>query len=256
MTNDNVDPSRVVPIRGLLGSPARHSGTLVASETIRSRHGGPTAVEPSGPHAKVGHTTVALVKCTVSVSATLARLIAKSAAKESTGLAPVDALLAAAGLQAGELSALRTEVSRLSDDADRLRQQADTEHDQRARSSASAMRLQQELYAMATRLGAAEQQVQSLSKRNTELERALDMADARLAESLCVAGLDADHRAVLATIRDALKQGRTRFDIPAAELTALIANLPRPEMRALNDPMADRGWRLRIARWLLGARDI
>lgn len=255
MTDDSVDPGRVVPIRGLPGQRAPRSGTLRTSETIQGRPG--NATKPLGLNNRAGETTVTLVKCVVSVSPVLARLISKSAAKESTGLAPVDALLTAAGIQPGELSSLRSTVSRLSDDADRLRSQANAARDQHTQSNTATQRLQQELHVMADMLGVAEQQAQSLAKRNVELERALHDRDARLADSLGVEGLDADGRSAMVAVRDVLRRGTPGVvDMPAAELGILISSLPHPEIRALNTMVAGGGWRLRLVRWLLGARNV
>ena len=50
---------------------------------------------------------ISLVDCTVRVSSTLARLIRKCAATETGGASAHDALLASAGLRAGEIEALR-----------------------------------------------------------------------------------------------------------------------------------------------------
>ena len=50
---------------------------------------------------------ISLVDCTVRVSPTLARLIRKCAATETGGASAHDALLASAGVRAGEIEALR-----------------------------------------------------------------------------------------------------------------------------------------------------
>src|SRR5947209_4148135 len=54
-----------------------------------------------------------LVECAVRVSPTLARLVRKSAITEAGGASPHDALLASAGIRAGEVEELRDQVKHL-----------------------------------------------------------------------------------------------------------------------------------------------
>ena len=67
---------------------------------------------------------ISLVDCTVRVSSTLARLIRKCAAMEAGGASAHDALLASAGVRAGEIEALRDQKGRCSEELSHSREHA------------------------------------------------------------------------------------------------------------------------------------
>src|ERR1022692_2190005 len=79
-------------------------------------------MEPGNPKKRgqqEARSTISLVDCTVRVSSTLARLIRKCAATEAGGASAHDALLASAGVRAGEIEALRDQKGQCTEDLSR-----------------------------------------------------------------------------------------------------------------------------------------
>jgi hypothetical protein len=194
---------------------------------------------------------VALVECSVRVSSTLARLIRKSADKEANGASATEALLWAAGIQPGEVATLHKKLELVSQEASLWREKAAREHGQFEQSRTVAAErdkegvlLRNELRKTTETLKEAQQRILTFEARNAELSAVLESRDKQLASSLSVSGLADGNAAAMRALRDRLSQG----DI---EMEATIANLGRPEMRALSNMLPHRTWRLHIIRWLL-----
>src|SRR5205814_997705 len=85
---------------------------------------GPKNSRTPGRHARPEpKSATSLVECSVRVSPTLARLIRKCAVTEAGGASPHDALLASAGIRAGEVEELRDQAKHL---AQELRQEQES----------------------------------------------------------------------------------------------------------------------------------
>jgi chromosome segregation ATPase len=218
----------------------------------------------SGSDKPTGYigSAVTLVECSVKVSSTLARLIRKSAEKEASGTSAPDALLSAAGIQPGEVGALKKKLELVSEEAHRGREKAAREHHQLQQTKADVAKLDHERTVLRSELRAsndalkqAQQQILRFEAKIAELNAALQSRDKQLASSLSVCGL-ADHGvAAVRTLRDRLVQDEIRSaDDTAGDVEALIANLDRPELHILSSMLSHPTWRIRIIRWLLKAR--
>jgi chromosome segregation ATPase len=209
--------------------------------------------------ARYSSSAIALVECSVQVSPTLARLVRKSAEKEAGGASAKDALLAAAGIQPGELTTLRKEVEQASGEAGQWREQAAREHRQLEQTTTAVAQqdkeratLRADLRKATDALNDAQRQIRDLKGRIGDLATVLESRDAQLAHSLSLLGLDDGATTAVTMLRDRLAQGDIRFPSNSiAEVEAMIANLGQPEMKALSVMLARRAWRIRIIRWLL-----
>jgi hypothetical protein len=207
-----------------------------------------------------GSPTIALVECSVRVSPTLARLIRKCAEKEASGVPAKDALLGAADIQLGELTTLRSEIERISREADEWRAEIARERVQLERSMAIVGQRDKEIAVLRGDLRKANNtsnearlKIEDAARRVAEITAVLEDKEAQLTQSLSLLGLDDGARTAVTTLRDRVTQGDVRF-LCASEAEAMMANLDRPEMRTLNNLLTHPGWRLPIVRWLLRLR--
>ena len=220
------------------------------------------ALSRLGKPAHSSSSPIAVIECSVRVSPTLARLIRKSAEKEMSGASAKDALLTAAGLQPGEVATLQRELQQASEESKRWREKAALEHGQLEQSKvATAKRdneravLLEDLSKATASLKAAQQQILTFETRIAELTTTLESRNKRLAYSLSLSGLSDCAAAAVKTFRDRLARGDIQFALDAAgDAEAMIANLDRPEMRALNEMLTRRAWRVHVIRWLLRIR--
>jgi hypothetical protein len=215
-----------------------------------------------GKQAQSSSPAVALIECSVRVSPTLARLIRKSAEKEVSGASAKDALLTAAGVHPGEVAALQRELQLASEETRRWREKAASERGQLEQSKiATAKRdneravLVDDLLKATASLKGAQQQILTFEARIAELTTTLESRNKQLTYCLSLSGLSDCAAAAVKALRDRLARGDMQFAVDAAgDVEAMIANLDRPEMRALSKMLTRRAWRIHGVRWLLWIR--
>jgi chromosome segregation ATPase len=218
------------------------------------------ALNRLGKSAQSNSSALALTECSVRVSPTLARLIRKSAEKEMGGASAKDALLMAAGVQPGEVATLQRELQRASEESKNWREKAAQERGQRelatlalAKSDGDRTVLLDDLNKATASVKAAQQQTLTFEARIAELTNTLESRNQQLARSLSLSGLSDCAAAAVKRLRDRLARGDIAADA-IGSIEATIADLDRPEMRALSEMLARPGWRVHVIRWLLRLR--
>lgn len=213
---------------------------------------------PKLPDSKHLQSAVTLVECSVKVSSTLARLIRKSAEREAGGASAADALLAATGIQPGEIANLRQELEQNAKAAAQWREQADHGRSQIEQARAALVQRQEEIKQLQGDLrraqnasAAAQQQIDNLKTQMADLTQSLQSQEERLINSVSVLNLDRDAVALLELLRDQLALNGMGFPDDTAAAQTVIANLTRPEMSALGGLLGRAGWRLNLVRWVL-----
>lgn len=201
---------------------------------------------------------VALVECSVKVSSTLARLIRKSAEREAGGASAADALLAASGIQPGEIAQLRHDLEQHAEAAAQWRKQAEQGHSLVVQSRAALAQreeeianLQGDLRITQSALAAEQHQIHSLETRLAELTASLKCQEQQLIKSISVLDLGPDAVALMELFRSHLTEYDIRYPDDTAAAQTVISNLTRPEMSALGEVLDRAGWRLSLIRWLL-----
>jgi hypothetical protein len=208
-----------------------------------------------------------LVECAVRVSPTLARLIRKCAVTEAGGASPHDALLASAGIRAGEVEELRDQAKYL---AEELRQAQESgarlQHTLDVTKAVVAQR-DQELIALRRQLQNAgqieknnRQTAAAVESQIAELQKTIASQQVELSRSVSIDGLDEHTTRAVMTFRDRLSRGEdlktaalgiAGYELP--EIEAAMAQRDR-DKRALDALLMRPTWRRRVVLWLLGGR--
>jgi len=179
----------------------------------------------------------------------------KIAEREASGVSAVDALLEAVGLQRGELESLRKRLELAAGEATQWREKAEHELAQIAHLKEAVAERNKETAQLRAELHKASDAQQYAAQQSAaqiaSLTALLGDRDKQLASSLSLSGLDVDTVLAVTTLRDRLAKGEMRLHGTADETKRLIANLDRPEMRALSQLLERGGWQLHILRWLL-----
>jgi hypothetical protein len=210
---------------------------------------------------------LSLVECSVRVSATLARLMRKSATLEAGGTSAHDALLASAGFQAGEIEALRTRAKRSEEELKQAGEreaqlqsaldQAKTTIAQRAKELKD---IRQILNKTAETEKGSRQSIEALNKQIAELQSTIATYNEKLTRTISTDGLGEPALAVLSIFKDRLARGEgvreaalgtAGYSPPDVE--AAIVKQDRQEMRAFEALLARSSWRQRLVLRLLGA---
>ena len=95
-----------------------------------------------------------------------------------------------------------------------------------------------------------QQQTLAFDARIAELNTSLESRNQELARSLSLSDLNDCAAAAVKRLRDRLARGDIGLDAVGG-IEATIADLDRPEMRALSELLARPGWRVHVIRWLL-----
>ena len=203
---------------------------------------------------------ISLVDCTVRVSPTLARLIRKCAATEAGGASAHDALLASAGLRAGEIEALRDqkgqcaeELSHAREHATQLQRALDHAQGIIARHDKELVDLRREMTKAAETDKGSRNLITALKGRVGELQLNVANHEVHLMDSIAMDGLDEAAVTALKALRDGLCRGE---DIKAMALSiagyslgdteAAMSKQDRAEIRAFDTLLTRRTWRRRV----------
>jgi hypothetical protein len=209
---------------------------------------------------------LSLVECGVRVSPTLARLMRKCAILEAGGTSAHDALLASAGIRAGEIETLRDQTKRLEEAMEQaLEREAELQHALDQSMTAVALRdkelkdIRKILKKTAEMEKGDRQSVEAFGRQVTELQTTIAAYGENLARTISTDGLNEDALATLSIFKDRLAcgagiaeaalgaAGYNRLDVAAA-----LAKQDRHEMRAFEALLARPSWRRRLMLWLLG----
>jgi DNA repair exonuclease SbcCD ATPase subunit len=172
-----------------------------------------------------------LVECAVRVSPTLARLIRKCAVTEAGGASPHDALLASAGIRAGEVEELRDQAKQL---AQELRQAqeigARLQHTLDMTKAVVAQREQEQIALRRQLENAGEiekenrQTAAAVEGQIAELQKTIASHEVDLSRSISIEGLDERTTRAVMTFKDRLSRGE---DIKTAALGTAGYEPPR-----------------------------
>src|SRR4029077_15510432 len=157
---------------------------------------------------------LSLVECSVRVSATLARLMRKSATLEAGGTSAHDALLASAGFQAGEIEALRTRAKRSEEElkqAGEREAQLQSALDQAkttiAQRATELKDIRQILNKTAETEKGSRQSIEVLNKQIAQLQSTIATYNEKLTRTISTDGLGEPALAVLSIFKDRLARG-------------------------------------------------
>ena len=206
-----------------------------------------------------------LVECTVRVSPTLARLIRKCAVTEAGGASPHDALLASAGIRAGEVEELRDQANHLAQELWQAQESGARLQDTLAMTKAVVAQRDQEQIAMRRQLqnaGEIEKEIRqtaaAVEGQIAELQKTIASHEVDLSRSISIEGLDERTTRAVRTFKDRLSRGEdiktaalgtAGYELPQVE--AAMAKQDRDEMRALDALLMRPTWRRRVVLWLL-----
>jgi len=219
-----------------------------------------TRQEPKSP--------TSLVECAVRVSPTLARLIRKCAVTEAGGASPHDALLASAGIRAGEVEELRDQAKHLAQELWQAQESGARLQDTLDMTKAVVAQRDQEQVAMRRQLqnaGEIEKEIRQtatvVERQIAELQKTIASHEVDLSRSISINGLDERTTRALMTFKDRLSRGEdlktaalgiAGYQLPQVE--AAMAKQDRDEMRALDALLMRPTWRRRVVLWLLAGR--
>jgi hypothetical protein len=192
---------------------------------------------------------ISLVDCTVRVSSTLARLIRKCAATEAGGASAHDALLASAGVRAGEIEALRDpQLQGALDHAKNVIAQRDKELDD----------LRREIRKGAETDKGSRHSIAALKVRVGELQMKVASHKVHLMDSIATDGLDEAAVIALKAFRDGLCRGENIKAVALStagyslgDIEFAMSKQDRAEIRAFDTLLARPTWRRRVVLRLL-----
>ena len=209
-----------------------------------------------------------LVECAVRVSPTLARLIRKCAVTEAGGASPHDALLASAGIRAGEVEELRDQAVHLAQELRQAQESGARLQDTLDMTKTVVAQRDQEQIALRRQLENAgeiekenRQTAAAVERQIVELQKTIASHEVDLSRSISIAGLDERTTRAVMTFKDRLSRGEdiktaalgiAGYQLPQIE--AAMAQRDREEMRALNALLMRPTWRRRVVLWLLAGR--
>ena len=205
---------------------------------------------------------ISLVDCTVRVSPTLARLIRKCASTEAGGASAHDALLASAGVRAGEIEALRDqkgqcdeELSHAREHAAQLQRALDHAKDIIAHRDKELDDLRREITELDK---GSRDSITALKVRVRELEMRVANHEVHLKNSIATDGLDEPAAIALKALRDGLRRGEnieamvlSTAGYSLGDIEAAMSKRDRAEIRAFDTLLARPTWRRRVVLWLL-----
>ena len=209
-----------------------------------------------------------LVECSVRVSPTLARLIRKCAVTEAGGASPHDALLASAGIRAGEVEELRDQAKHL---AQELRQAQESgvrlQHTLDMTKAVVEQRDQEQIALRRQLQNAGEiekenrQRAAAVEGQIAEFQKTIASYEFDLSRSISINGLDERTTRAVVTFKDRLSRGEDMktaalgiagYQLPQVE--AAMEKQDRDEMRAFDALLMRPTWRRRVVLWLLAGR--
>ena len=209
-----------------------------------------------------------LVECAVRVSPTLARLIRKCAVTEAGGASPHDALLASAGMRAGEVEELRDQAKHLAQELTQAQEMGARLQHTLDMTKAVVTQGDQDRVALKRQLQNAgeiekenRQRAAVVEGQIAELQKTIASREVDLNRSISIEGLDELATRAMKTFKDRLSRGEdiksaalgtAGYEFPQVE--AAMAQRDRDEMRALDALLMRPTWRRRVVLWLLEAR--
>lgn len=208
---------------------------------------------------------ISLVECTVRVSATLARLIRKCAATEAEGASAHDALLASAGVRAGELEALRDQKGQCSEElshawehAAQLQRVLDHAKGIIAQRDKELDDLHREIRKAAETDKGNRNSIAALKVRVGELQMKVASHKVHLMNSIATDGLNEAAVIALKAFRDGLCRGEnikvvalSTAGYSLGDIEAAMSKQHRAEIRAFETLLARPTWRRRVVLRLL-----
>jgi predicted RNase H-like nuclease (RuvC/YqgF family) len=208
---------------------------------------------------------ISLVDCTVRVSPTLARLIRKCAATETGGASAHDALLASAGVRAGEIEALREqdgqcaqELSQAREHAAQLQRALDHAQSIIAQHDKELDDLRREMIKAAETGKGSRNSITALKVRVGELQMKVSNHEVHLKDYLATDGLDEAAVMALKALSDGLRRGEnieamvlSNAGYSLGDIEAAMSKHDRAEIRAFETLLARPTWRRRVVLWLL-----
>ena len=207
-----------------------------------------------------------LVECAVRVSPTLARLIRKCAVTEAGGASPHDALLASAGIRAGEVEELRDQAKHLAQELTQAQESGTRLQHTLDMTKAVVAQRDQEQIALRRQLQNAgeiekenRQTAAAVNRRIAELQKTIASHEVDLSRSISINGLDERTTRAVMTFKDRLSRGEDQktaalgiAGYELSEIEAAMAQRDRDEIRALDALLMRPTWRRRVVLWLLG----
>lgn len=209
-----------------------------------------------------------LVECAVRVSPTLARLIRKCAVTEAGGASPHDALLASAGIRAGEIEELRDEAKHLAQELRQAQESgAQLQHTLDMTKAVVEQRDQEQIALRRQLRNAGEiekenrQRAAAVEGQIAELRKTIASYEVDLSRSISINGLDERTTRAVMTFKDRLSRGEDMktaalgiagYQLPQVE--AAMEKQDRDEMRALDALLMRPTWRRRVVLWLLAGQ--
>ena len=203
---------------------------------------------------------ISLVDCTVRVSSTLARLIRKCAATEAGGASAHDALLASAGVRAGEIEALRDqkgqcaeELSHAREHATQLQRALDHAKGIIAQHDKELNDLHREIRKAAETEKGSRNSITALKVQVGELQMKVANHKVHLMDSIATDGLDETAVIALKALRDGLCRGEnikamvlSTAGYSLGDIEAAVSKRDRAEIRAFDTLLARPTWRRRV----------
>ena len=195
---------------------------------------------------------ISLVECTVRVSPTLARLMRKCAATEAGGASAHDALLALAGVQPGEIGALRDQANQYAEDFRHAQERA--VQVQRALDQAKGVIAQRD-----KELSELRRKLKSAADAENQSQMTIAAQKVDLIRSIPTVELDERAEAAIRTFGARLCRGENikvaalgTAGYSLLDVEAAMAKQDRDEMRAFEALLERPTWRRGVVLWLLG----
>lgn len=196
-----------------------------------------------------------LVEISVRASPNLARLIRKCAAAEASGTSAHDALLASAGIGAGEIEGLRDQVKHLTEELGQSQEISERLQGDLEKINAAVAQGDEERREQLKNVRAVEEQhrqtVAALEAQITELQETVVRKEIELGRTVSTERLNETATVALRRFKDRLSREE---DIKTAALG--IAGYERGQVEvalANHNRLMHPAWRNRVALWLLGS---
>jgi len=210
---------------------------------------------------------LSFVECSVRVSSSLARLVRKCAMLEAAGTSAHDALLASAGIRAGEIEALRAQAKQSEEELEQTRErQAQLRRglDQAKTTIAERDKELKDIRQILNKTAEAEkggrQLIEAFDRQVTQLQAAIAAYEEKLARTIPADGLGDQALAALGIFRARLARGEGIREAALGtagynplDVEAAMGKQDRDEMRAFEALLARSSWRRRLVLRLLGA---
>jgi septal ring factor EnvC (AmiA/AmiB activator) len=208
---------------------------------------------------------LSLVECSVRASPTLARLMRKCAALEAGGASAHDALLASAGLRAGEIEALRAQAKQSEEKITEAQEREAQLQRALAQAVSTVAQRDKEQKGLSEALNkiveaqkGSRQSIEALNGQVTELQLAITAHEEKLARTISTDGLGEHALSAFGIFRDRLVRGESIAEAAlgtagytAIDVETAMAKQDRQEMRSFEAMLARPSWRRRLVLWLL-----